>query len=46
MDLECSMMLAVVHHLEIAIAPLIQLNYTREFNGVKNPHKWVKANHP
>jgi len=26
MDLECDMVLAVVHHLEIAIARLVQLN--------------------
>jgi hypothetical protein len=40
--LECNMMLAVVHHLEIAIARFVQLNCTREFNGEKKP-RMVKA---
>lgn len=33
MDLECDMVLAVVHHLQIAIARLLQLNCAQEFNA-------------
>jgi phage protein D len=35
MDLECDMVLAVVHHLEIAIARLLQLNCAQEFSAEK-----------
>jgi hypothetical protein len=36
MDLECGMVLAVVHHLEIAIAGLVQLNCAQEFTKRRN----------
>jgi len=44
MDLECDMVLAVVHHLEIAIAGLVQLNCAQEFNAEENRRSLTNRN--
>ena len=44
MDLECDMVLAVVHHLEIAIAGLVQLNCAQEFNAEENRRSLTNCN--